>query len=70
MARRKLLNGLPNDLVDSFFSTLRYWEKGYMSDWFVNSSIDLNVKKVHIDILNKQITPKELELLQTKIREI
>jgi hypothetical protein len=62
MARRKLLNGLPNDLVDSFFSTLRYWEKGYMSDWIVNSSIDLKVKKVHIDILNKQFTPKELEI--------
>jgi len=62
MARRKLLNGLPNDLVDSFFSTLRYWEKGYMSDWIVNSSIELKVKKVYIDILNKQIKPKELEI--------
>jgi hypothetical protein len=62
MARRKLLNGLPNNLIASFFSTLRYWEKGYMSDWIVNSSIDLKVKDVHIDILSKQITPKELDI--------
>ena len=62
MARRKQLNGLPNDLVYSFFSTLRYWEKGYMSDWIVNASLDLKVENIQIDILNKQITPKELEI--------
>jgi len=62
MARRKQLNGLPNDLADSFFSTLRYWEKGYMSDWIVNATIELKVEKIQIDILNNQIKPKELEI--------
>ena len=62
MARRRQLNGLPNDLVYSFFSTLRYWEKGYMCDWIVNASIDLKVENIQIDILSKQITPKELEI--------
>ena len=62
MARRKQLNGLPNDLADSFFSTLRYYEKGYMSDWIVNATIELKVEKIQIDILNNQIKPKELEI--------
>ncbi|MFM2291921.1 MAG: hypothetical protein RIS29_1734 [Bacteroidota bacterium] len=62
MAKRKLLNGLPNDLLESFFSPIRYWEKGYMSDWIVNSCVELKVTNVHIDLLNKRITPKELEI--------
>ena len=62
MARLKLLNGLPNDLISSFFSTLKYWGKGYMVDWLVNAGIELNIKTIKIDILNKQIIPKELEI--------
>ncbi len=62
MAIPRLINGLPHNLVQSFFSTLRYWEKGYMTDWIVNASIELNVTKIQIDLLKKEITPKDLEI--------
>jgi hypothetical protein len=62
MAKPKLINGLPHDLVQSFFSTLRYWDKGYMSDWIVNSAIDLKINKIKIDIIKKEIEPKEIEI--------
>lgn len=62
MAKSKLLNGLPHDLVQSFFGTIRYFHKGYLSDWIVNGAIELNVNYVEIDIVNKEILPKELEV--------
>lgn len=62
MAKPRLLNGLPHDLVQSFFSTLRYWEKGYMSDWIVNAAKELKIQKLRIDIINKSIDPKEIEI--------
>ena len=62
MSKPKLINGLPHDLVQSFFSTLRYWEKGYMSDWIVNASVELKINKIRIDINNKVVEPKEIEI--------
>lgn len=62
MAKSRLINGLPHNLVQSFFSTMRYCEKGYMTDWIVNASIGLNVTKIKIDLLKKKITPKEFEI--------
>lgn len=62
MAKPKALNGLPHDLVQSFFSTLRYWEKGYMSDWIVNAAIGLKINKINIDIINKTINPSEFAI--------
>lgn len=62
MSKPRLINGLPHDLVQSFFSTLRYWEKGYMSDWIVNAAVDLKINKIRIDIIKKVIDPKEIEI--------
>ena len=62
MAKPRLINGLPHDLVQSFFSTLNYWEKGYMSDWIVNAAQGLKIQKIRIDIVNKAIDPKEIEI--------
>jgi hypothetical protein len=62
MAKPRLINGLPHDLVQSFFSTLRYWEKGYMSDWIVNAAQELKINKIRIDIINKTIDPKDIEI--------
>jgi hypothetical protein len=62
MAKPRLLNGLPHNLVHSFFSTLRYWEKGYMSDWIVNAALEIKTNRITIDILNKHIEPKEIEI--------
>ena len=62
MAKIKLLNGLPNNLVQSFFSTTRYWDKGYMSDWIVNAGIETKTNRITIDILNKRVEPKVIEI--------
>jgi hypothetical protein len=60
MAKTKILNGLSYSLAHSYFSTLNYYEKGYMSDWIVNSAFEMNIDNVKIDILTKEIYPKEL----------
>jgi hypothetical protein len=60
MAKTKTLNGLSYSLAHSYFSTINYYSKGYMSDWIVNSAFDIGIDGVQIDILNKVIFPKEL----------
>jgi len=60
MAKTKTLNGLSYSLAHSYFSTINYYSKGYMSDWIVNSAFDIGIDNVQIDILNKEIFPKEL----------
>ncbi len=59
MAKTKTLNGLSYNLAQSYFSTLNYYSKGYMSDWIVNSAFEIGIDNVQIDILNKVISPKE-----------
>ena len=67
MPKRKNLNGLPHNLVKSYFGTLRYSGKdnlaGYMADWIFNAAERLGVDTVILDITNQTIDPKELELL-------
>lgn len=60
--KAKILNGLSYNLAQSYFSTLCYYDKGYMSDWIVNCANELQIDKVEIDILNKQIHPAELNI--------
>lgn len=60
MAKTKTLNGLSYSLAHSYFSTINYYSKGYMSDWIVNSAFDIGIDNVQIDIINKEIFPKEL----------
>jgi len=60
MVKTKTLNGLSYSLAHSYFSTINYYSKGYMSDWIVNSAFDIGIDNVQIDILNKTIFPKEL----------
>ena len=60
MTKTKTLNGLSYSLAHSYFSTINYYSKGYMSDWIVNSAFDVGIDNVQIDILNKVIMPKEL----------
>ena len=60
MVKTKTLNGLSYSLAHSYFSTYNYYSKGYMSDWIVNSAIDIGIDNVQIDILNKEIFPKAL----------
>ena len=60
MAKKKVLNGLSFSLAQSYFSNLNYYSKGYMSDWIVNSAFDIGIDNVQIDVLKKEISPKEL----------
>lgn len=63
MPKRKNLNGLPHNLVKSYFGTLRYYESGYMSDWLLNAARTLHVNTVTLDILNSTIEPSQMEKL-------
>jgi hypothetical protein len=62
MASRKNLNGLPNSLEQRFFSTLFYWNGGYMADWIWNAAIEKNIKDIEIDILNEKVNPGILHI--------
>jgi hypothetical protein len=64
MAKKKNLKGLPNNLIQQYFSTLNYWNGGYMADWIFCAANEKNKSNVEIDILNKKVKPKDLELLQ------
>jgi len=58
----EIWNGLSYNLVRSYFSTLYYYEKGYMSDWIVNFANELGIDSLEIDILNKEIKPDKLNI--------
>jgi len=62
MAKKKNINGLPNNLIQQYFSTLFYYDKGYMADWIWNAANERNVSDIQIDIINKVITPKDLQI--------
>jgi hypothetical protein len=56
----KTLNSLSYNLAQSYFSTLNYYQKGYMIDWLVNGANDLGIDTVEIDFLDGAIKPNEL----------
>jgi hypothetical protein len=58
----KKLKGLPNSLVQQYFSTLFYYEKGYMADWIYHAAKDLKVQEINIDILSDRTDPSGLEI--------
>jgi len=68
MLSTKKIKGLSFNLAHSFFSTLNFYEKGYMCDWIVNSAIQLNINEIEIDILNKAVTPPQMEIEPILIR--
>jgi len=60
MTKTKTINSLSYSLAHSYFSTMNYYSKGYMSDWIVNGALQIGHNKVKIDILKKTIHPQEL----------
>lgn len=62
MPSTKKLNGLPNNLVQQFFSTLFHYDVGYMADWILHAARQNNVDSADIDIINKKVTPTSLEI--------
>ena len=62
MAKRKNIKGLPNSLVQRYFSTLFWWDKAYMADWISNASREKQITSLEIDILNQTVSPTDLQL--------
>ncbi|MGO4822602.1 MULTISPECIES: hypothetical protein [unclassified Flavobacterium] len=62
MAKAKNLNGLPGNLALSYLSTLGYYDGGYVADWLNYIAREKNVAEIEIDILNKNIIPKEVAI--------
>jgi hypothetical protein len=59
---RKNLSGLPNSLVQRYFSTLFYWNGGYMADWIWNAANEKKITDIEIDILTDHVKPKVLQI--------
>jgi hypothetical protein len=59
---KKNLNGLPNNLIQQYFSTLFYYDKGYIADWIWNAAKEKNVSVIQIDIINQTVAPKDLQI--------
>lgn len=61
MGKRRNLNGLPNSLVESYLSTLMYFDKGYMACWIWKLASELKITELEIDIINETTTPAEIK---------
>jgi hypothetical protein len=64
MAKTKTLNGLPYNLIQQYFCTEFYLNGGYVADWIWSAANEKNKSNIEIDILNKKVKPKELEIKQ------
>jgi hypothetical protein len=58
MAKKDRINGIPNVLIQQYFSTLFYSK----ADWIWNAANDKNVSDIKIDIIKETIIPKELQI--------
>jgi hypothetical protein len=63
MGKLRNLKGLPNSLTQRYFSTLFYFDGGYVADWIWNSAEKSGVTEIKIDILSKSIDPKDIEII-------
>lgn len=72
MAKKKNLKGIPHNITKSFFSSLRYYSRGYMADWLVHAATKENVQKGYIDIFQQEIVPATLNLsiFQSHIKDL
>jgi hypothetical protein len=62
MAKRNNLNGVPHNVIRSFFGTERYYYKGYMADWLLNAGRRLQLDHACLDILSSAFTPETLNI--------
>ncbi|MFN8284459.1 MAG: hypothetical protein U0U67_14655 [Chitinophagales bacterium] len=62
MGKRRNLNGLPGNIGLSYLSSLGYYNGGYMADWINYIARKEKVAELEIDILNRTITPKRVEI--------
>ncbi|MDO5981733.1 hypothetical protein [Flavivirga spongiicola] len=59
---RKKLDGLPDALTKRYFSDTFYYKKGNMATWIWNTSVEKDIDELSINILNKEVNLKELEI--------
>lgn len=59
MRKAKALNGVPNNLVQMYFSTLAYYRSGYMPDHLMDVAQRTGLREARIDLLNARIAPQE-----------
>ena len=59
MRKSKALNGLPNNLVEMYFSTEAYFRTGYMADHLSAVALLTGLREARIDILHGTIAPIE-----------
>jgi hypothetical protein len=62
MSKRKNLNGVPHNIIRSFFGTERYYNKGYMADWLLNAARSVQIDHAGLDILTSAFTPDKLNI--------
>lgn len=62
MGKIRNLNGLPNSLVESYFSTLGYYHKGYMADRVYYAAREKNLLNLEINILKETVFPERLNI--------
>ena len=62
MGKRRNLNGLPGNIALSYLSTLGYYCGGYMADWINYIARKEKVAELEIDIYNRTIRPKQVEI--------
>jgi len=66
MPKRKNLNGIPHNIIQSFFGTERYYygvyRGGYMGDWLLNTAKQLLIPKASLDLLRSSFDPPELNI--------
>ncbi len=57
MRRTKALNGLPNTLVQMYFSTHAYYGNGYMADHLWDVAVRTGIREARLDVLNGTAEP-------------
>ncbi|HEX7413000.1 MAG TPA: hypothetical protein VF411_03060 [Bacteroidia bacterium] len=62
MPSKKLLNGIPYNLTQQYFSTLSYYIDRYVSQWIWDTAMEKKCKVITIDILKETVLPKEMQV--------
>ena len=60
MAKRRNLKGIPNSLVQQYFSTLFYRDGGYMEDWVWHTADEQGITVMEIDIIRGYAFPHQM----------
>jgi len=62
MGKKNNLNGVPGNLANTYFSTLKYYKRAYMSDWVNSVALKTKIYDFKVDILNDTVEPKACQI--------